>query len=68
MAAEEERVSKQPDADGPNCRRCGKPTGKWWLSDAGTDADHRRLCPSCDAAEVQRAFSLPVRPGEEPTT
>lgn len=60
-------MSEQPDDAGPDCRRCGKPTGKWWLQGAGTDADHRRLCSDCDAAEMQRAFALPVRLGQEPT-
>ncbi len=60
----DERIS---DDEGPDCRRCGKPTGKWWLSDAGTAAEHRMLCASCDAADTERALKLPVRPDEEST-
>lgn len=58
----------RPDEEGPDCRHCGKPTGKWWLSDAGADAEHRMLCASYDAADADRALGLPVRPDEEPTT
>ena len=54
--------------EGPACRRCGKPTGRWWLSDAGTDAEHRMLCASCNAADTRRALGLSARPDEEPTT
>lgn len=55
--------------EGPDCRRCGKPTGKWWLWGTGPEGDDRALCPACDAVVTEQALALPERqaPSEEKT-